>query len=123
MTDVATKETGTLISADKVEGTKVYNAQGEKLGHVESVMLDKRRGNVAYAVMSFGGFLGMGEKQHPLPWSTLKYDEKQDGYVVNLSKEQLEKAPTFDRGGAARLTDPSYGESVYKYYGATPYWY
>ncbi|MEE2690245.1 MAG: PRC-barrel domain-containing protein [Pseudomonadota bacterium] len=123
MTDIATKETGTLISANKVEGTKVYNAKGDKLGHVDAVMLDKQRGNVAYAVMSFGGFLGMGEKQHPLPWSTLKYDEKQDGYVVNLSKEQLEKAPTFERGAYGRLADPAYGESVYKYYGATPYWY
>lgn len=122
MTNIATKETGALIAADKVEGTKVYNLKGDKLGHIDAVMLDKQRGSVVYAVMSFGGFLGMGEKQHPLPWSTLRYDENQDGYIVNLSKEQLEKAPTFERGGASRLADQTYGESVYKYYDATPYW-
>ena len=121
MTDIATNETGTLISADKVEGTPVYNAEGDKLGTVETVMVDKRKGNVAYAVMSFGGFLGMGEKHHPLPWATLNYDENKDGYVVNLSKEKLEKAPTVDRGAYDRLHSRDFGDSVYGYYGVTPY--
>ncbi len=122
MDNLAREETGALINADKVKGTAVYNGRGEKLGTVDDVMLDKQRGNVAYAVMSFGGFLGMGEKHHPLPWDVLSYDEDQNGYVVNLSKEQLEAAPTIDRGQTDRLYDRNYGESVYSYYGVSPYW-
>jgi len=122
MGTLARDETGALIGADKVKGTLVYNGEGEKLGTVDDVMLDKQRGNVAYAVMSFGGFLGMGKKHHPLPWDVLNYSEKQDGYVVNLSKEQLEGAPTFERGETNRLYDRKYGESVYSYYGVSPYW-
>src|SRR5215475_12808852 len=91
---VASEETkitsGSLIAAEKVEGTNVYNLQGEKLGTVDDIMIDKVSGRAIYAVMSFGGFLGMGEKQHPLPWSSLKYDERQGGYVVNLDKTMLE---------------------------------
>lgn len=122
MTEIARDETGTLIAADKVEGTSVFNAEGEKLGTVDTVMLDKRGGNVAYAVMSFGGFLGMGEKHHPLPWQTLTYDETKHGYVVNISKDQLKKAPTMSVGEYERLADRAYGESIYNYYGVAPYW-
>ncbi len=122
MTNMESRETGNLIASDKVEGTAVFNMQGDKLGTVDNVMIDKREGNVAYAVMSFGGFLGMGEKHHPLPWKTLNYDEGRDGYVVNLSKEQLKDAPTFDRNEQDRLYDRNYGESVHKYYGVAPYW-
>ncbi|MBA3520628.1 MAG: PRC-barrel domain-containing protein, partial [Rhizobiales bacterium] len=86
---VATNETGSLIAASKVEGTNVYNRQGESLGSIYDVMIDKRSGQVAYAVMSFGGFLGMGESYHPLPWKVLTYDESQGGYVVDLDKERL----------------------------------
>ena|SRR5690348_564846 len=82
MADVTKITSGTLIAAEKVEGTNVYNPQGEKLGTVDDIMIDKISGRAIYAVMSFGGFLGMGEKQHPLPWSSLKYDERQGGYVV-----------------------------------------
>lgn len=122
MDNLAREETGTLIGADKVKGTSVYNSKGEKLGAVDEIMLDKQSGNVAYAVMSFGGFLGMGEKHHPLPWDVLNYSEKEDGYIVNLSKEQLEAAPAFERGETNRLYDRKYGESVYSYYGVAPYW-
>lgn len=122
MTEIARDETGTLIAADKVEGTSVFNSEGEKLGTVDTVMLDKRGGNVAYAVMSFGGFLGMGEKHHPLPWQTLTYDDAKHGYVVNISKDQLKKAPTMSVGEYERLADRAYGESIYNYYGVAPYW-
>ena len=122
MTDIARDETGTLISANKVEGTAVFSTEGEKLGTVDTVMLDKRAGKVAYAVMSFGGFLGMGEKHHPLPWQTLTYDEDKHGYVVSVSKEQLKKAPTMSVGEYERLADKAYGESIYNYYGVQPYW-
>lgn len=121
MTKTDLKENPALIDANRVEGTKVYNRQGDKLGHVDAVMLDKRSGNVAFAVMSFGGFLGMGEKQHPLPWQSLTYDEKQDGYVVSLTKEQLEKAPTTERNDS-RLNDAEFGRSVYAYYGTPWVW-
>ena len=92
---VAASETGSLIAASKVEGTKVYDRQGESLGSIYDVMIDKRSGQVGYAVMSFGGFLGMGESYHPLPWDVLDYDERQDGYVVDLDKERLQNAPHY----------------------------
>ena len=89
---VATDETDRLISSDKVVGTTVYNLQGEHLGSVYNLMVDKISGQVAYAVMSFGGFLGMGESYHPLPWRVLKYDVRQGGYVVDLDRRRLEGA-------------------------------
>jgi len=115
-------ETSTLIGADKVEGTDVYNAGGEHLGTIHEIMIDKVTGKVAYAVMSFGGFLGMGEKYHPLPWSTLTYDTNKEGYVVNLSKEQLRDAPVFDEDEETFLSDRDYEKRVHDYYGTTPYW-
>jgi hypothetical protein len=76
---VATDETSTLISSDKVEGTAVYNREGEKLGSIHTLMIDKMSGKVAYAVMSFGGFLGIGDRYHPLPWNVLDYETSQGG--------------------------------------------
>ena len=105
---VETSETTSLISAGKVQGTNVYNTQGDSLGEVYDVMIDKMSGKVAYAVMSFGGFLGMGNRYHPLPWSTLKYDTRQGGYVVGLtkrsSKERRLTRPTSRRHGATAPT-------------------
>ena len=115
-------ETSTLISADKVEGTKVMNTAGEKLGSIENVMIDKRSGRVAYAVMSFGGFLGIGDKHHPLPWSMLKYDTNLSGYVVNLDKRVLEGAPAYSTGERVDLADEAYGRKVHDYYKVPPYW-
>ncbi|MGE0095277.1 MAG: PRC-barrel domain-containing protein, partial [Alphaproteobacteria bacterium] len=97
MVKIAKEETASLISADKVEGTSVYNTGDEKIGTIDDVMIDKRSGHVAYAVMSFGGFLGMGEKYHPLPWQMLHYDTAIDGYRVDLDKETLKGAPAYDR--------------------------
>ena len=103
---------GNLIAADKVSGTNVYNLAGEKLGSVDDIMIDKISGRAISAVLSFGGFHGMGEKYHPLPWATLKYNTRMGGYVINLDKKQLEGAPSYDRDSefdgrpstAARLT-------------------
>ena len=117
-----TRETSSLISADKVEGTKVYSAEGDHLGEIHEVMIDKISGNVAYAVMSFGGFLGIGEKYHPLPWSALDYDTDAGGYVVNLSRDQLEGGPTFDAGKTPRWGDRDYETRLHDYYGLPPYW-
>jgi sporulation protein YlmC with PRC-barrel domain len=110
-----------LISAGKVQGTAVYNLEGERLGHVEDIMLHKVSGKVAYAVMAFGGFLGRGGKSHPLPWTILKYDTDKRGYVVPLSRVQLEEAPAMVRAELGE-DDASWGERVHAYYQVTPSW-
>jgi hypothetical protein len=116
------RETTTLIGSDKVAGTKVYNAAGEHLGEIADIMIDKVSGRVAYAVMSFGGFLGMGEQYHPLPWSTLTYDVDKAGYVVNLSREQLEGAPRYEAETRPDWGDRAYEQRLHDYYGVNPYW-
>jgi hypothetical protein len=93
--DVARDETATLIASDKVEGTPVFGMNRERIGSIENFMVDKLSGHVAYVVLSFGGFLGLGSDHYPLPWSTLKYDEGLGGYVVNVSREQLDRAPKY----------------------------
>lgn len=105
-----------VISSDKVQGTKVYNPNGDKLGSVESLLLDKLTGKVRYAVMEFGGFLGLGTDVYPLPWETLKYDTGLGGYVVSLTKEQLEGAPRYARETTQDYND-DYGRKVNEYYG------
>jgi len=110
-----------LIAAERVEGTDVYNLQGEKLGTVDDIMIDKISGKAIYAIMSFGGFLGIGEKYHPLPWSALTYDERKGGYVVNLDRKQLEGAPNYDMDADFHWT-PDYGRQVDRYYNAPSYW-
>jgi sporulation protein YlmC with PRC-barrel domain len=121
MADVTKITSGSLIAAEQVNGTNVYNMDGDKLGTVDDIMIDKISGKAIYAVMSFGGFLGIGEKQHPLPWSSLTYDEDKGGYVVNLDKRKLENAPTLDPAEDFIWT-PDYGRSVDRYYGAPTYW-
>ena len=86
---------GRIIAASKVSGTSVYSESGEKLGSVYDVMLDKISGRAEYAVLSFGGFLGIGDKYHPLPWSQLTYDNRLGGYVVKLSRDRLQGAPAY----------------------------
>ena len=110
------KETYSLIAADKVEGTTVYDAKGEKIGSIHQIMIDKTSGRVTYAVMSFGGFLGIGDKYHPLPWNMLTYDERLGGYIVNLDRERLENAPTYAEDELA-WSDPKFGTTVTDYYG------
>jgi hypothetical protein len=121
MAEATSITSGTLIAAEKVKGTDVYNRAGEKLGSVEDIMIDKVSGRAIYAVMSFGGFLGMGEKHHPLPWATLKYDTQKGGYVVNLDKKQLEGAPNYDRDSEFKWT-PDYGRKVDSYYNVPSFW-
>jgi hypothetical protein len=90
-------ETASLIGSDKVAGTPVFGPDDQKIGRVERLMLDKRSGNVAYAVLSFGGFLGLGEDYYPTPWANLVYDPSVGGYRVNLTRDQLEQAPHYDK--------------------------
>jgi hypothetical protein len=117
-----TRETADLIASDKVEGTEVYRSNGDHIGEIERVMIEKRSGKVAYAVMSFGGFMGMGEDYYPLPWSVLTYNERLGGYEVNISDTQLKGAPKFSRDEDWDWSDRERGRRIYDYYGATPYW-
>jgi sporulation protein YlmC with PRC-barrel domain len=105
-----------VISSERVEGTTVYNAAGDKLGTIDDLMIDKVSGQVRYAVMEFGGFLGMGTDRYPIPWPMLKYDLSQDGYVVPLDKAQLEGAPKYASDRVPDYDD-TYSGTVDKYYG------
>lgn len=123
MTDagIATDETDRLIASNKVEGTNVYNQEGEKLGSIYNFMVDKRSGNAEYAVLQFGGILGLGSDYYPLPWDVLTYATDQGGYVVALDKKVLEDAPSY-ANGAEPTFDRTYGREVYGYYGVNyPY--
>ena len=117
---VATDETNRLIASDKVEDTAVYNRQGERLGSVYNFMVDKRSGQVEYAVLSFGGFLGIGDSYYPLPWKSLKYDTSQGGYAVDLDKDRLQGAPRYERSELPDWDDPGYGRRIDDYYGPFP---
>ncbi|WP_246529706.1 PRC-barrel domain-containing protein [Microvirga zambiensis] len=112
-------ETTDLIASNKVEGTVVYNRQGEKLGEVYNFMVGKRSGEVAYAIMSFGGFLGIGQKYHPLPWNALTYDTNKKGYVIDADKERLMGAPSY-QAGEEPFSWPEYGQQVRDYWSSDP---
>ena len=118
---VATDETDRLIASNKVEGTAVYNRQGERLGTVYNFMVDKRSGQVAYAVMSFGGFLGVGGSYHPLPWRSLTYDTNLGGYVVDLDKDRLQGAPSYAESESPSW-DREYGGRIDRHYGVPSYY-
>jgi sporulation protein YlmC with PRC-barrel domain len=111
-----TTTTSDVISSDRVEGTAVYNDAGDKLGSVDDLMIDKRSGQVRYAVLEFGGFLGMGTDRYPLPWSMLKYDTSREGYVVPLDKSRLENAPRYPEDDEPTY-DNDYGRRVNGFYG------
>jgi len=113
---IATDETTTLIASNKVEGTAVYDRDGEKLGSIYNLMIDKIDGQVEYAVLQFGGLFGLGSDYYPLPWEKLRYDEEEGGYVVDVDKATLENAPKYGAGDEPAF-DRSYGEQVYNYYG------
>jgi hypothetical protein len=116
------RETVSLIGNDKVEGTAVYGADDNKIGSVQRIMIDKISGKVAYAVISFGGFLGLGEDYYPMPWSNLKYDTRLGGYRVGVTEDQLKGAPKFSRSSDWNWSDRANDQRVYSYY-KTPLWY
>ncbi|HEY2069885.1 MAG TPA: PRC-barrel domain-containing protein [Rhizomicrobium sp.] len=120
--DLSARESGNLIGSDKVEGTPVYRANGDRIGTIERIMIDKQTGDVAYSVMSFGGFLGIGSDFYPVPWSLLTYNEKLGGYEVNLTDEQLKGAPKFSQNDSWAYEDRARENAMFSYYGATPYW-
>ena len=114
------RETHGLIGSDKVEGTAVYRSNGDKVGAIARVMIDKRSGKVAYAVMSFGGFMGIGEEYYPLPWSLLTNNPRLEGYEVNVSDQQLQGAPKYSTHETWDWNRR--GQAVDDYYHVPPYW-
>ena len=110
------------IRASTVIGTSVHDSSGRKIGEIEDVMLDKLSSNIMFAVVSFGGFLGIAEKFHPIPWSSLKYDKSKDSYVVDFTKEQLEAAPAGSIEELTRDDGQEYRNRAYDYYKAPRYW-
>jgi sporulation protein YlmC with PRC-barrel domain len=111
------------IRAKKVIGTNVKDRQGQKIGEIEDIVLDKQSNNIMFAVVSFGGFLGIGEKYHPLPWATLDYDESDNGYVVDVTEAQLRAAPTASIDELTRGDGSAYRDRTYDYYKVEPYWH
>ena len=112
----------TAILASRVKGTSVYNGEGDRIGTVEDIVLDKQSNNILFAVVGFGGFLGMAEKYHPIPWSTLDYDEAQGAYTVNFTKEQLQAAPAGSIDELTRDDGLQYRDRAYDYYKVERYW-
>lgn len=110
------------IRASRVIGTSVYNTAGDKIGDIEDVILDKTANRIMFAVVSFGGFLGIGEKYHPMPWALLDYNEDQDGYVVRYTKEQLEAAPSDSISELTREDGMRTREGAYTHYEVVRDW-
>lgn len=117
-----------MILSSRVVGTPVYNRHKDRIGHVDDLSIEKVSGRTIYAIMSFGGFLGIGERFHPVPWALLDYDVELGGFKVPLYKSALEGAPHYDAAEIRELGGPehrTYGDSIYGYYGtygAVPYW-
>ena len=112
-----------LVPAKKtVIGSKVTNQQNEDLGKIEDLVFDLASGRIAYAVLSFGGFLGMGDKLFALPWNAIHYDTKDNCFILNVDKEKLKTAPGFDKDHWPNWADRTWGQSIYKFYDTKPYW-
>lgn len=111
-----------VLSADSLEGTSVRNREGEDLGELKSIMIDLAGGRVAYAVLSFGGFLGMGDKLFALPWEALRVDQENERIILDAPREVLENAPGFDKDEWPDLGESGYGVRIYEHYGYDPYW-
>lgn len=111
-----------VLSASTLAGDKVVNSKGEDLGKIDEIMIDMPSGRVAYAVLSFGGFLGMGDKLFAIPWHRLTVDEENKQFVLNVDKSTLEGAPGFDKNNWPDMSDRAWGSRIYSYYGESPYW-
>ena len=111
-----------VLAASTLAGDQVQNSAGEDLGTVDEIMIDIPAGKVAYAVLSFGGFLGMGNKLFAVPWSALRVDEDKKHFILDVDKKKLENAPGFDKDNWPDMADTSWGTRIFSYYGAVPYW-
>ena len=110
------------VKASSMIGTDVVSPKGENLGDVKEVVIDPRTGRVAYAVVAFGGFLGMGEKLFAIPFSAFSYNVEKNEYVLDISKERLKAAPGFDADHWPAMSEEKWNRDVYKYYERSPYW-
>ena len=110
-----------LMGSDTLVGNDVYNQKDEDLGDIKEIMLDMRSGRIGYAVLSFGGFLGLGEKLFAVPWDALKLDTQNKRFVLNVEKDRLDKAPGFDRHEWPNMADPTWEKDIHAYYGTKPY--
>jgi sporulation protein YlmC with PRC-barrel domain len=108
-----------LISGKTIQGTRVYSPAGDELGHIDDVMIDAASGKTVYGVLEFGGFLGLGSDHHAIPFGKLKYDHTRDGYVTDLTREQLDAAPQHDESWRENR---EWQKRSHDYYGVTPYW-
>lgn len=111
-----------VLSAGTLAGDRVRNSAGEDLGKIEEIMIDVQSGRVAYAVLSFGGFLGMGSKLFAIPWNAFTIDEQNHEFVINVDKAALENAPGFDKDNWPDMADQTWGSQIYSHYGYKPYW-
>lgn len=109
-----------IVSSEDVVGVEVRNNQNDKLGKIEALMIDKLQGHVCYVVLSFGGFMGMGDKLFAMPWSMFSYDDKNDCFIIAVDKETLKKSPGFDKDHWPDMSNSAWGTSIHKYYGTTP---
>jgi sporulation protein YlmC with PRC-barrel domain len=114
--------TSSLITSDSVEGMPVYDVHGKRIGKVERLMIDKLTGQIAYAILSFGGFLGIGEEHYPIPWSMLTCNEKPDGFQVDITEEELKNAPKVEQGENWEQTTQARNQDVYDYWEVRYYW-
>lgn len=119
---MVTEKKHDLIASDRIEGTAVKRPTGDKIGRIERLMLDKVSGKVAYAILSFGGFLGIGDKHVPVPWTSLTYNHDLEAYQLDLSDDVLKKAPSYDADKEFDWGDRSQEHLVHNYYGISPYW-
>jgi sporulation protein YlmC with PRC-barrel domain len=111
-----------VMDADTLIGDTVVNSSGEDLGKIEAIMLDVTSGRIAYAVLSFGGFLGMGSKYFAIPWSALTLDTDEKRFILDISKDRLENAPGFDKDHWPSMADATWATELHSYYNVTPYW-
>lgn len=117
-----------MIISSRVIGTPVFDSSGAKLGHVDDLSIEKISGKTVYAILSFGGFFGIGERFHPVPWELLDYDPARGGFTVPLDQSVLRDAPTYDASKLRELGGPDYeaqSRPIFEYYaqyGIVPYW-
>src|SRR5665213_1549179 len=111
-----------VLAADTLTGDKVVNLQNEDLGKIEHLMIDLGTGRIAYAVLSFGGFLGLGDKLFAIPWRALRIDEGEHEFTLDVDRQTLDRAPGFDKDNWPDMADDSFATSIHRHYGQAPYW-
>jgi hypothetical protein len=121
-TEPLARKPHSLVASDRVEGTVVRRTDGQRIGTIHRLMIDKLSGNVAYAVLSFGGIFGMGQKHLPIPWSRLHFNPDLDAYQLDISDEELDRAPAYAADKDFDWGDRSGEIVLHRYYGAAPYW-